>query len=192
MTIAVDIDGVLTDLDLFRKKEGSCFFKKEIMNPEGLDVDEIFEVSKEEKTAFWDANFLNYIKSFPYREEAKDVFAELHRLGHKILIVTARKYSPKYACKDEEEFKNLTKNILEARGIYYDEIYFVSWPKKCDSLDKKIAVFIEDDKANIAALAKDTNVIIMDAPYNRNIDIPYTYRAYNLIDALNIIKKMQS
>jgi len=71
MVFAVDIDGVLIDLKEFIYEEGKKFLKKEIVNPDGSDVESIFDVSIAERQRFWKAKYWDYIRQRNYRQTCK-------------------------------------------------------------------------------------------------------------------------
>lgn len=189
MTIAFDIDGVLTDLEKYIKEEGREFFKKDIVDELGRDIDEIFGVSKSDKEAFWSAKSMDYIETYPLRDEASRVTHELHDLGYKVLIVTARKFNPScHRCKDDLEYRQITEKILVENGIYFDGLYFEPSPK-VDAVSKyNIDVFVEDEVRNIVPLSKVTKVIILNSSYNRSCDSTTAYRVKSLNDIPNLLK----
>lgn len=191
MTIALDIDGVLTDLEKFMKEEGKKFYGKEVVNECGRDLDEIFAVSKEEKDAFWNAKFMEYMKEYPFREEVSEVTHRLRKAGHHVIVVTARKFYPQYNCKDEAEFQEITKEILKSRGVSFEEVYFVPIPKVSAVKDYEIDLFVEDEIRNIDQLAQHTQVAIVDASYNRGVNMSSTHRIKNLYELLSLVEELQ-
>ena len=45
MRIGIDIDGVLTDIETFELENGSKYFNKSVVNPNGYGSQNIFKVS---------------------------------------------------------------------------------------------------------------------------------------------------
>lgn len=187
MTVAIDIDGVLTDLKKYLYEEGSKFLNKEVVNPNGSDIDDIFDVPVEEKHRFWNALYHDYICNIPVRPKAAYVIDELKKRGFKILIVTARKFKEGRGFVDEEDFKCATIANLQKNGIHYDELHFVPRPKVDAVTELSIDVFIEDDSYNIECLIDVAQVIIMDAPYNKHITCPNTHRVSDWDEVLETI-----
>ena len=188
MTIALDIDGVITDVDAFKKEEGKIFFAKDVVNDSGDDIDTIFDVSREEKQRFWIEKYKDYIINAQARPSAAEITHKLAELGHRVIIVTARKFNEIYGFSSQKEFEESTRQNLIENGIHFEEIYFEPRPKIPAVEKYGIDFFIEDDPVNIEALAKHTKIIIMDTTYNRDIDAPNTYRAYCWNDIIDIIE----
>lgn len=191
MNIGIDIDGVLTDLDAYKKIRGKAFFKKEIVDPLGKDVDELFGVSREEKAQFWHDSFKDYITNPIVREGVSDATHQLHEAGYKIFIITARKIKEHKEIFTEKEYKRLTREFLDKNDIYYDELAFYPNPKIRAIKDKKIDIFIEDSVQNIEELSKHIKVIIFDSVYNRDIDLPNTKRVTSWSEIKDKIKDLQ-
>ena len=64
MNIAFDIDGVLTNIEKYQLEVARAFYKKkynrDIVNPEGFSVKEIYDVTDEEFMDFWSSHLLSY------------------------------------------------------------------------------------------------------------------------------------
>lgn len=66
MKIGIDIDGVLTDIEQWQLDYGSKFvfeqYHKGIINSEGYDIEEIFNVDEKQKTNFGKNIYMNMLK----------------------------------------------------------------------------------------------------------------------------------
>ena len=89
MKIGIDIDGVLTDIEQWQLDYGSKFvfeqYHKGIINSEGYDIEEIFNVDE-----FWEKYLYEYAKNEPARKFASEVINKLKDEGKEIYIITAR------------------------------------------------------------------------------------------------------
>ncbi len=191
MVFAVDIDGVLIDLKGFIYEEGKKFLKKEIVNPDGSDVESIFDVSIAERQRFWKVKYWDYIRHSKCRENAKETIDKLASLGIETIVVTARKFKEGRGFENEEELKKATEENLKENGIKFKKLYFEPRPK-VDAISKySIDYFIDDDPVNIIALSKYTKVLIMDNPYNKHLDRPNTVRVHNWNEVLDVFEKLK-
>lgn len=187
MNIGIDIDGVLTDLENYIEKKGKEYLKKDVVNPSGEDIYTKFGLSLEEGEAFWIANYYDYAMNCNFKEKSKEIIDKLHEEGNKIFIVTARRYFPTYGFKSEEDYLRSTKETLKKNGINYDEYIYAPVPKVKEVIENKIDVMIEDSVKNIEEISKVTKVIIIDAGYNRDINLENTYRAKSWEEVYEII-----
>lgn len=167
MNIGIDIDGVMTDVLAYIKEKGKIFLNKPIVNEEGFDIADIFDVSKEVEDEFWSEYYGDYIKNVQARENVGEITQKLKKEGNNIFVITSRYVKPDYGFNSEEEHYRITENFLEKNGIYYDELIYAKQPKVKEANEKKIDIFIDDSPTNIMALSKVTRVFIMDEPYNR-------------------------
>ncbi len=190
MNIGIDIDGVMTDVLKFIKEKGKIFLNREIVDENGLDISDIFAVDKSLEEDFWNEYFLEYLKTAPALEGVGKITRRLKEEGNNIYVVTARYFHPEYDMKDEEELHDITKNFLKKNGIYYDELIFAKPPKIKEVENLKIDAFIEDTPSNIHKLAKVTEVLIMDAPYNRVCSVPHTKRVHDWNEIYAAIEEM--
>jgi len=189
MTIAVDIDGVLTDIETFMKEEGKKYFNKEIVNHYGDDVRTIFNVSRDTAEKFWCESFLDYAKKYPARNMCGEVLTQLHNEGNKIYIVTARDCS--YGFEGEQHLRSVTEAFLLKNGIKYDALYFYPSPKLKAVKDLDIDIFIEDSPYNITNLANLTKVIAFNTSYNKHVNSPSISRAFTWNEVYDIIKNLE-
>ena len=92
MIIGVDADGVLTDMQEFNYQCGKKFFRKEIVNPTGYSVKEIFKVSKTAEFCCGLKYFPKYCKEYPPRPDTAEILGKLKAEGHVLHEITARKF----------------------------------------------------------------------------------------------------
>ena len=195
MIIGVDADGVLTDMQGFNYECGKKFFKKEIVNPAGYSVKEIFQVGKIAELVYGLQYFPKYCKKYPPRNDAVSVLNKLNSEGHILHEITARKFVTyknivgKYSQKWFVEW--CAKN-----GFKFSSITFCS--EKSGPEDKYDAckrlgvdIMIDDRPEIVLYLAeKGVPVLMMDAPYNQNVQHKYITRVYGWKDVyMKIMEK---
>ena len=181
MRIGIDIDGVMVNIEEFMLDYGSKYFIRQNVNlvaPDGYDIHDIFDVSKEYEDEFWDKFIQIYLKKRP-REFVGEVIRKLKSDGNKIFIITARSTENKYisAKKMQED----TIAWLKEYNIDYDEIIFTS-DKVSACVDNHIDLMIEDSNSNIKAISEILPVIVFDAKYNKSANGRNIYRAYTWYD----------
>ena len=198
MRIAFDADGVLTDLEKFQLEYGEKFFKekynKEIVNPSGYGIKEIFDCTDEQEVEFWKKNIVFYSLKYPPRIGMKETIRKLVADNNQIYIFTSRIKT------DEKGFlgkmmRCFFKLWLKNEKINYDKIEFCSIKnsalEKVENCKKyKIDFIVEDTPENINELSKTTKVICYNAIYNNNIintdniyKIDHCYEIYDTISS---------
>lgn len=186
MRIGIDIDGVLTDIEQWQIDCGSKYFNKEVINPEGYEISEIFGVSDELDSKFWKEYLYDYVTKEPSRKYASEVIQKLKNEENEIYIVTARYLTD----KDTDEGNQMRKiviNWLKEQKIYYDKIVFSPEDKLKTCLDNNIDIMIEDKVENINNVSTKIPVICFNAGYNKNCSGKNIYRAYSWYDIYNLI-----
>lgn len=187
MKIAVDIDGVLTELEEYVDREAASFFGKSIVNSAGQELDERYGVSSEDCDKFWDAVFYDYIDNCKAKKDVDKAVSRLMEDGNELFIMTARKFYPQYGFTSPDDMREHTFEWLRKHGIKYDHYVEAPAPKVKEVLENGIDVMIDDEIQNIEALSKVTKVIIMDADYNRCLNLDNTYRAHSWEEVYEII-----
>lgn len=186
MRIGIDIDGVLTDIEQWQIDCGSKYFNKEVINPEGYEISEIFGVSDELDSKFWKEYLYDYVTKEPSRKYASEVIKKLKNEGNEIYIVTARYLTD----KDTDEGKQMREivfNWLKEQKIYYDKVVFSSEDKLKTCLDNNIDIMIEDKVENINNVSTKIPVICFNSGYNKICSGKNIYRAYSWYDIYNLI-----
>lgn len=191
MNIGIDIDGVMTDVLSYIKEKGKIFLNKSIVNENGFDVADIFDVPKEVEDAFWDEYFYDYVKNVEARKGVSEVTQKLKSDGDKIFVITSRYYKESYGFKNKDEYYQFTRDFLAKNGIYYDELLYAKQPKVKEANEKEIDIFIDDSPTNIMALSKVTRVFIMDEPYNRTSYAKGAVRVHDWQEIYSEIQKIK-
>lgn len=189
MRIGIDIDGVLTDIEQWQLDTGGKFFSKfdkSIVNRDGYEITEIFNVSDELDNQFWNKYLYEYVTKEPSRKYASEVINKLKQEGNEIYIVTAR-YLTDRDTEDGKQMRKIVVNWLKEQGINYDEIIFSPEDKKENCKEHHIDIMIEDKVDNINKISSIIPVICFDAGYNRKCIGENIYRVYSWYDIYNLI-----
>ena len=182
MRIGIDIDGTLTDIEKFQLDFGSKFFSKYnkfIVNSNGYEVADIFNVDSNLDNKFWDKYYFYYLKNEPIRRFASEIIKKLKDEGNEIYIITARHGENTIS---DEENKKLTKTWLDKNEVKYDKLIFYPEDKLETCLQNNINIMIEDRPENINILSTKIPVICINAIYNQNCKSSNIYRAYSWYD----------
>lgn len=191
MRIGIDIDGVLTDFERWQLDTGSKFFSKynkSIINHNGYSAREVFGVSKELSSLFWNKNLYEYAKEEPARKYASEIIKKLRNENNEIYIITARFLTDRNT--DEGiEMRKIVNDWLKNQNIPYDKIIFSPEDKLDICLENNIDLMIEDCVNNINKISNVIPVICFHAGYNKECEGKNIYRAYSWYDIYGIIKK---
>lgn len=189
MRIGIDIDGVLTDIEQWQLDVGGKFFSKydkSVVNNEGYEISEIFDISNELDDEFWNEYLYEYVTKEPSRKYASEVIKKLKDDGNEIYIVTAR-YLTDRDTDDGKKMRKIVVNWLKEQNIYYDEIIFSPEDKKENCKKYNIDIMIEDKVDNINKISSIIPVICFHAGYNKECKGKNIYRVYNWYDIYNLI-----
>ena len=189
MRIGIDIDGVLTDIEQWQLDCGGKFFSKlnkSVVNKDGYEITEIFNVSDELDSQFWNEYLYEYVTKEPSRKYASEVIKKLKDSGNEIYIITAR-YLTDRNTEDGQRMRQIVIDWLKQQNIIYDEIIFAPEDKLQICLENNIDVMIEDKVANIEKISTRLPVICFHAGYNKHCKNDNIYRAYNWYDIYNLI-----
>ena len=189
MRIGIDIDGVLTDIEQWQLDVGGKFFSKynkSVVNNDGYEITEIFDISNELDDEFWNEYLYEYVTKEPSRKYASEVIKKLKDDGNEIYIVTAR-YLTDRDTDDGKRMREIVVNWLKEQNIYYDEIIFSPEDKKENCKKYNIDIMIEDKVDNINKISSIIPVICFHAGYNKECKGKNIYRVYNWYDIYNLI-----
>ena len=189
MRIGIDIDGVLTDIEQWQLDCGGKFFSKfnkSVVNKDGYEITEIFNVSNELDSQFWNEYLYEYVTKEPSRKYASEVIKKLKDSGNEIYIITAR-YLTDRNTEDGQRMRQIVIDWLKQQNIIYDEIIFAPEDKLQICLENNIDVMIEDKVANIEKISTRLPVICFHAGYNKYCENDNIYRAYTWYDIYNLI-----
>lgn len=189
MKIGIDIDGVLTDIEQWQLDCGGKFFSKlnkSVVNKDGYEITEIFNVSEELDSQFWNKYLYEYVTKEPSRKYASEVIKKLKDSGNEIYIITAR-YLTDRNTEDGQRMRQIVIDWLKQQNIIYDEIIFAPEDKLQICLENNIDVMIEDKVANIEKISSRLPVICFHAGYNKHCKNDNIYRVYTWYDIYNLI-----
>lgn len=189
MKIGIDIDGVLTDIEQWQLDCGGKFFSKlnkSVVNKDGYEITEIFNVSDELDSQFWNEYLHEYVTKEPSRKYASEVIKKLKDSGNEIYIVTAR-YLTDRNTEEGQRMRKIVIDWLEQENIVYDKIVFAPEDKLQICLENNIDVMIEDKVENIEKISTRLPVICFHAGYNKHCKNDNIYRAYTWYDIYNLI-----
>lgn len=193
MRIGIDIDGVLTDFERWQLDVGSKFFSKynkTIVNYNCYSVREVFGVSKDLSSKFWNEHLFEYATDEPARKYASEIIEKLRDENNEILIITARFLTD----QDTEQGDKMRKVVikwLKKQNIFYDKIIFSPEDKLDICLENNIDLMIEDCVNNINKISEAIPVICFHAEYNKDCKGKNIYRAYSWYDVYDIIKTVK-
>lgn len=195
MNIGVDIDGVLTNLEMAKVELGTKMCVEENwpieINLSEYRETEVLNWTKEQADKFWDKYILKYIKESKPRDFVAEIIEKLQQEGNKIYFITARDESIMPA-EYYGKMQQLTKEWLEVQNIKYDKLIFSKDEEKLQHcIENNIDVMIEDCPSNIQYISNKIKVIKYDCQYNRNINNENITTAYSWYHIYKIIKEMK-
>ena len=196
MRIGIDIDGVLTDVERWQLDYGSKFYyeryKKEIVDFEGYDTNQIFNVDDKLDEEFWREYFKEYSLNVEARKFANEVIDKLKQDGHQIYIITARGSFLSHSADvmSIEENQQIVLNWLKNNHINYDKIIFSPEDKLDICKENNIDLMIEDKVDNINKISKIIPVICFHAGYNKDCKNSNIIRCYSWYDIYSKINKL--
>ena len=185
MNIGIDIDGVLTDLEQWQLDYGSKVIfennNKGIINPNGYDIKEIFDVKRNLDDEFWRKYLFEYSTKEKARKFSNEITRKLHEEGNEIYIITAR-----FLTDRNDELGNKMRKIvlewLKENDIFYDNIIFSPEDKIKICIENNIDLMIEDKVENINTISQKIPVICFDARYNQQCKGKNIIRCYSWYD----------
>ena len=196
MRIGIDIDGVLTDVERWQLDYGSKFYyeryQKEIVDFEGYDTNQIFNVDDKLDEEFWREYFKEYSLNVEARKFANEVIDKLKQDRHQIYIITARGSFLSHSADvmSIEENQQIVLNWLKNNHINYDKIIFSPEDKLDICKENNIDLMIEDKVDNINKISKIIPVICFHAGYNKDCKNSNIIRCYSWYDIYSKIDKL--
>lgn len=186
MRIGIDIDGVITNLEVFELEYASKFIKKTgigIMNDlSKYSVKEAFHWNEEEEDEFWEWCIQEFVENKP-RTFASEVINKLKE-ENEIYIITAR------TLKELDNMQEVTKKFLQKYNINYDKIIFADEDKLQTCIEQGIDLMIEDKPSNVMKISTKIPVLCMDARYNRECEGENITRVFSWYNVLEKIEEM--
>lgn len=187
LRVGIDIDGFLTDIATFQLENGKKYFK-EIINPKGYSIQEIFDCSSKQETKFWIKNAKYYLEK--PRKNANVFTSYLHGIGAEVYIITSRAHSFKNGPLGAF-MRHGVRTWLKNNNIYYDKIVYCSNDKVATIKKYKINYMGEDSPINAQEISKYIPVLLMKAPYNENIKNNNIYPINSFLEAIDIFNKLE-
>lgn len=188
MRIGIDIDNVISNFDTVLFDE---FLKHDkelrnigVVNPNLYITNGMFDWTLEELDCFYQANIERIAQNLDVIDEAKEMIQRLKDGGNTIIIITSRDNG------DYTHPYEMTYEWLNKKGIVFDELILVHTPlEKVEVVqDKSIDIMIDDSiKVCVGLIKVGIPAILMDTPYNRNIDV---LRAKDWKEIYEYIKKL--
>ena len=187
MKIGIDIDGVLNSQYNFCLDYGTKFCnelgKYKLENIDVIDTTDMFLWDDNIAHQFWNKYREELVLNLPAKIHSSEVIEKLKDEGYLIYIITARKNNDEWFPDHlKSKVETITKSWLKANKIYFDVIAFDVKDKGKYCKDHNIDIMIDDDPKNIRKLINNTEVLIFDYPYNRNIEFNNLTRVYSWYD----------
>ncbi len=174
MVIAIDADGVLTDMSSFCLKMGEKYLGRTASNTKAYSWEEMYETSFWEIVCYGVRIFIKYCKECDPRQNAQKVIAQLNQEGHDLYEVTARKFvtmqNPLGAYSRSMLLKWYRKHGLVFKKILFCSEQNTAVEKTEACLAIRAEIMIEDRPEVAKYLAKNgITVLLFDAPYNQEV-----------------------
>lgn len=199
MVIGVDVDGVLVDTETYQIRTGTEYFKnkynKNVINPKGYDIEDIFACNHSEREKFWFRYIWAYCLSEPVMPFAVDSIKKLHNDGYSIVIITSRAHTSEKNFLGAL-FRKMLLYWLKKNNVYYDKIIYCSEKNSHDDklkvcINEKIDVMIDDKPENLIALSDKIKVICYPAVWNEKLQNDNIIRVKDWKEIYKVISSMK-
>lgn len=189
--IGFDIDGTFTDFEEFLLNNSKKYMLKkyglELVNPNGYDIDEMFDIVNYYKSNgftyeqaleksnnivsdFWNKFYIKYALFSSMRKGIQPVIDYIKKSGHEVYIVSSRKRTCEYGIIGTV-MRATVKLQLLLNGIKYDHLIL------CENDEEKVQIinqigidiFVDDKPKILETLSSNINVIGMHSSYNEYI-----------------------
>ena len=139
LTIGIDIDDTITNTFYYLMPAVAEFYNMDLnyLKENKISYTSLTPEMKEQELEFAKANFDKLIPNTPIKPDAAEYIRKIKKLGHRILIITARSsifYKDPYKTSSE---------YLKNHGIAYDEL-FCSFDKVGICKEQNVDIFIDD------------------------------------------------
>lgn len=143
MIIGIDIDDTLTYLKDIKIEFAEKYIKEnnlpyKLVSPDSAFFREMFNWPIDVCNKFWFEKSFELLSSAPPRENASKVIKTLKKLGHKIVIITAR------GNDWHEDPYGMSVDWLTKNDIPFDKIVYGFEDKTQACTDEKVDIFIDD------------------------------------------------
>lgn len=186
MNIAIDIDDTLTDTFEYLMPFVAEFYEKDLEELQRNNIS-YSNIPMEWRRYEWDFEKSYYDKVVvrtPFKKEAARYVNLLHKMGHKIVIITGRTksfYTDPYATTEEE---------LKNGNIVYDKL-ICTLDKNQACLDEQIDVMIDDLISNCDSVASvKITPILFNSQANMHLNAEYV-RVNQWNDVIEILEYIE-
>ncbi len=194
MIIGVDVDGVLTNLDYFFKKNYKKFSKEnniKIKRKKADNLSDYFGWTKEQDLKFWDENIWKYSESVKFYKTASKYLKKLHNDGHEIYIITRRHYMER---QDDwgERMRAIVDKQFKENDIVYDKFFAVGIGNSKFNVikDNNVEIMIDDESGNLKEISKLIPTICYTQNYNVKLKLDNMHHCKNWREIYNYIRKL--
>lgn len=169
MNIAIDIDDTLTNsFEYFIPFLAEYFnVSVEFCKKNNISYCTLPNEWKEKELEFCKRYFDNVVEHTPFKPDAARIVQKLHKMGHKIIIITGR---------NENMYTNpyfTTQRELANGGIVYDKL-ICTLDKTTACMDEKVDIFIDDSIANCSGVSqKGVKTILFTSKWNDKSIVPF-------------------
>jgi 5'(3')-deoxyribonucleotidase len=182
MRIGLDLDGVVYDFNkayirILNRLTGSELLNAETFQPQSWHYDSSFYSDEVCEAAWKMPNVHDLFSEVKPLFGAKDFVRKLRSMGHDIVVLTTR---PK-------EVRGLTMNMFQLDFSFWPSFFFSA--SIADKMSVKCDVYIDDHPDSKAFVVAGKRLILMDAPYNRNLEVPI--RCYTYEEILNKLLEIE-
>ena len=178
MIFVCDLDDTICETDKFSEnyiakfiKENNLPYKKIANNVRFAERN--FDWDKETALEWYKKYGDQMMLEFPCKKDAILFLNQIHNLGHKIIIATAR------ATDWHTDPEGITMSWLVKNNIPFDKVYIGRYDKEKICEEENADVFIDDDLGIAERVAnyfnkssKAKKVFLMTSDYNKNIEEP--------------------
>lgn len=181
LTIGIDIDDTITDTFYHLMPAVAKFFNEDInyLKENKISYTSLTPDMKEHELEFARENFDKLIPLTPIKKDAAEYIRKIKKLGHRILIITARSnlfYTDAY---------KTSTNYLKSHNVPFDEL-ICTFDKAGICKEQNVNIFI-DDSVNQCNKVKEAGIkpLLFASPINE--DNQEHHKVYSWEDVYNYI-----
>ena len=150
LTIAVDIDDTITNTFDYLIPYIAKFYQidENYLRENNISYTTLTKEMKEKELEFAWEYYEKVVLDTPIKEDATQYLTKIKKLGHKIIIVTARNnlmYSDPY---------KITEAYLKKHNVPYDEL-ICSFDKVSTCKENKVDILVDDSISHCKAVSKE-------------------------------------
>lgn len=167
MNIGIDIDDTITDTFDYLMPYIAEYFNSDLsyLKKNNISYSNMPEEWKKKEIHFAKKYYDRIIPHTPVKPDAAEYIEKIHKIGNKILIITARDnhlYTDSY---------KTTREQLKSNNIYHDKL--ICTFNKCSAcIDEQIDLFIDDSAEHCRQVsAAGIQTLLFNSKGNRNIPV---------------------